>query len=153
MDSVLTEVLVVDVVVFLLIQLFTGSNPSYVVAAMLIGVGAVCLQLLFYRVMKPQFVKALPMILAIVWMCWGILLKAASSSWMNSSIWNLLVFYILPTVLCFVTWLICRKRDSNAEGMLPSWKSVVLVWSKFLNNIVEMPTKPHHLVVLLCETY
>lgn len=123
LDTVLVEVMMVDVVIFLAIQLFTGTNPNYVVAAILIGVASVCLQLLFYRVMKPQLIKALPLVLTTCWMCWGILLELAETVWLKSNTWSVLVFSVLPFAYCFVTWFVCRKRDVEKESMLPSVKN------------------------------
>ena len=127
LDTVLVEVAVVDVIIFLTVQLFTGSNPNYIVAAILIGIAAVCAQLLFYRVMRPQLMKALPMVLVTCWLCWGILLKLSQASWAKQNIWGVLVFSILPFICCFVTWFICRKKDVEKESLLPSIKMLAII--------------------------
>lgn len=128
LDVVLIELIAVVIVIFLGIQFFTGNNPNYIIAAILLSVGSVCLQLLFYRVMKPQLIKALPFILAACLLCWGILLNLAATEWANKNIWNMLVFYVLPFVSCIGTWLICRKRDFEKEKLLPSIKLLASVF-------------------------
>lgn len=127
LDALLVEVTVIDVVIFLAIQLFTGRNPNCVVAAILIGMGVVCLQLLFYRVMKPQLIKALPLILAACWLCWGVLLELTEASWVKDNAWNMPVFYVIPATLSIITWMICRRRDSEKEKLLPSIKLLAIV--------------------------
>lgn len=127
LDTVLVEVVVVDVVIFLAIQLFTGSNPIYLVSAILIGIAVVCMQLLFYRVMKPQWMKFLPVVISMCWLCWGILLKLSQAAWVKTNIWSVLVFSALPFVCCFLTWFICRKRDAEKESLLPSVKLFAVV--------------------------
>ena len=113
LDLILTEVIGIDVIIFLAIQFFTGTNPNYIIAAVLIGIAVVCIQLLFYRVMKPHWMKALPMVLAGCWLCWGTWLYFTSDAWANVKIWSLLVGYILPFVCSFITWGICRKQDTS----------------------------------------
>lgn len=119
LDTVLTEVLIVDIGIFLGIQLFTGCNPVYFIAAVQIGAAAVCLQLLFYRVMRPQWVKILPLVGMVCWACWGILLKVSEAEWVESSIWNLMVYSLLPAVCSLVVWWICRKKEKEKESLLP----------------------------------
>lgn len=111
LDMVLTEVLVIDVVIFLGIQLFTGHNPVFIVAAVLIGVAAICLQLLFYRIMKPQWMRVLPLVLMVCWTCWSVVLELAEPVWVNDSSWNLIIYSLLPVICSFGTWYICRKKD------------------------------------------
>ena len=94
LDMVLMEISIIDVIIFLGIQFFTGHNPVFVVAAVLIGVAAVCLQLLFYRVMKPQWMKVLPLMLMACWMCWGIVLELAEPIWGNDSSWDFMIYSI-----------------------------------------------------------
>ncbi|MBQ8519238.1 MAG: helix-turn-helix transcriptional regulator [Agathobacter sp.] len=127
LETVLAEIIVADVIIFLAIQLFTGSNPIYMVSAVLIAVACICMQLLFYRVMKPQLIKALPLVLSVCWLCWGVLLKLAQASWVKTSIWDMLVFSVLPFICCFATWFICRKRDAERESLLPSIKLFAVV--------------------------
>lgn len=115
LDIVLTELLVADVAVFLAIQFFTGRNPNYIVSSILIGIASVCIQFVFYRVMKPQFMKALPMVGMTCWACWGILLKLSASMWANFGIGNLLVYNILPFACSLLTWLVCRKHHEEKE--------------------------------------
>lgn len=126
-DALLVWGVVMDVVIFLGIQLFTGSNPNYAVAAIMIGIGVVCMQLVFYRVMKPQLIKALPLILSVCWLCWGVLLELAEATWVKDNAWNMVVFYVMPTALTMVTWMICRKCDSKKEKLLPSIKLLAIV--------------------------
>lgn len=71
LDTVLVEVVIAAGFVFLLIQLVTGHNPNYVLSAIIIGVVVVCIQILFYRVMKPQWMKILPFVVALGWLAWG----------------------------------------------------------------------------------
>ena len=125
-DLLLVEVVVINVVIFLAIQLFTGSNPNYTVTAILIGMAVVCLQLLFYRVMKPQLIKALPLLLSVCWLCWGVLLELAEASWAKDNAWNMLVFYVMPVALSMIIWMICRRRDLEKEKLLPSIKLLAI---------------------------
>ena len=113
LDVILTEIIGIDVVIFLAIQLFTGSNPNYIVATILIGIAVVCIQLLFYRVMKPQWMKLLPVVLSVGWLCWGAWLYFMSDSWANAKIWSLLVGHMWPFLCSIITWSICRKQDTS----------------------------------------
>lgn len=140
LDSLLVEALIFDVVVFLGIQLFTGSNPNYVISAVLIGLGTVSIQLLFYRVMKPQLVKALPLIMMVCWFCWGILINLAQSYWMKNNVWDMVVFYIIPLFLCGATWKICREKDIEKESLMPSVKfftSIVTIVIVFITLFAQ----------------
>lgn len=128
LDVVLTEVIVIDAVVFLAIQLFTGTNPDYMVSSILIGLASVGVQLLFYRVMKPQWMKALPMMGTFCWTCWVILLRLSQAQWINLNIWNLIIYGILPVVCCSLIWWILRKKDAEKERMIPVVKVFAVVF-------------------------
>ncbi len=128
LDTVLAEVMVMAGIIFLLIQLVTGSNPTYLVSATLIVVEVVCAQLIFYRVMKPQWMKLLPLVVSICWLLWGILLEVAEATWVKDSIWNLVVSFILPTVCCSITWFICRKNDAEKQRLSSSLKPFAIVF-------------------------
>ena len=124
LEMVLTEVIVVDAVIFLAIQFFTGSNPNYIVSSILIGIASVGLQVLFYRVMRPQWMRMLPMLGMTTWMCWGLLLELSEPAWMDDRMWSVLVYNVLPAVCCIITWFICRKRDKEKENMIPIIKRI-----------------------------
>lgn len=127
LDGILILCIVFDSIIFLFIQLYTGRNPVYVVSGVLIGIAIGCLQALFYRVMKPQVIKALPLILSISWLIWSVLLELAKASWMTSNIWHIVVFYVLPMICCAVSFGVCRKFDSKKENLLPSAKQLVII--------------------------
>ena len=118
LDVVLVEVIAIDVVIFLAIQLYTGSNPIYLVSSILIGIASVSVQLLFYRVMKPYCMKVLPLIGMVCWACWGIMLEIAESQWVKSNIWDLLVYCILPVICSFLVWWISKRRDKEKESQI-----------------------------------
>ena len=118
LDFALVEVLIIDVVIFLAIQLFTGSNPNYFVSSILVGIASSSVQLLIYRMMKPQWMKALPMVLMSCWLSWGILLEFAKPVWKSDSIWDLLVYSVLPFVCSFAIWFVCRKRDVEKQNLI-----------------------------------
>lgn len=127
MDTILTEIAIVDVIIFLAVQFFTGRNPIYLLAAILIGVAVVSIQLLFYRVMKPQWMKLLPFLLSICWMVWGVLLEISEAAWVKDNVWSLIVYSILPAICALATWYICRKRDVKKESLASSIKLISIV--------------------------
>lgn len=53
MDIVLAEITAADIIIYFAVQLFTGRNPHWMAAAVFVGIAAVCIQLLFYQMMKP----------------------------------------------------------------------------------------------------
>lgn len=128
LDVVLAEVIIIDVVVFLAIQLFTGSNPNYIISSITIGIASASVQLLFYRVMKPQWMKVLPLVLMLCWLFWGVLLELAEAVWVNDNIWDLIVYSGLPAVCALVTWFVCRKRDVQKEKFIPNIKLFAIVF-------------------------
>lgn len=132
LDTVLAEVLVVDGFMFLMIQLVTGSNPHIIVSAIIIGIAVVCIQLIFYRVMKPQWMKFLPVVVSTCWSCWGILLECSKSIWENHYVADFLVYSILPAVVCLITWIICRKLDEKKERLLSCLKPFAIVFATAL---------------------
>lgn len=120
LDAALTEVLVVDVLVYLGIQLFTGRNPNYIWASILLLIGAVCLQLLFYRVVKPSIIKVIPSLFLLLLACWGVLLYNTS----NAELGGFLVHYILPAIGSIITWIICKKHDKESGNIWPKPKVI-----------------------------
>ena len=132
LDTVLAEVIVFDGIIFLLIQFATGSNPHVLVSAVIIGIAVVCIQILFYRVMKPQWMKFMPIVISICWLVWGVLLELSKSTWENSYIAEFVVYYILPALGCSVTWFVCRKLDKEKERLLSSIKPFIIVFATAL---------------------
>ena len=118
-DVILGVVVGLDMYAFLMIQLFTGTNPHMVISLIIFAIAAICLQLLFYRIMAPHWMKMLPLVLTVCWMTWGIYLEATG--------WYFIVYHILPVVCCFVTWFISRKYDKQKEGLLSCLKPFVIV--------------------------
>jgi len=116
LDSVLTEVLVIDVLAFLGVQFFTGRNPRDIWCIVMFLIGSVCLQLLFYRVMKPRVIKALPMILALLYAGWGTWLYMTSDSWRNAELADLFVDNVSPAVFCLATWMVCELKSRRESG-------------------------------------
>lgn len=132
LDTVLAEVMVVDGFIFLLIQLVTGSNPHIIVSAIIIGIAVVCAQMLFYRVMKPQWMKFLPVVVSVCWLLWGILLELSKAAWANHYVEELVVYSILPAVACLVTWIICRVLDEKKERFSSCLKPFAIVFATAL---------------------
>lgn len=132
LDTVLVEVLVVDGFIFLLIQLVTGSNPHIIVSAVIIGIAVVCAQLVFYRVMKPQWMKFLPVVVSVCWLLWGILLELSKEAWANHYVEELVVYSILPVAACLITWIICRVLDSQRERLSTALKPFAIVFATAL---------------------
>lgn len=126
LDVVLTEILIIDVVAFLAIQLFTGHNPKYIVCSILIGIASVSVQLLFYRVMKPQWMKALPLMLIICWLCYVVLLSLSQTTLDAADVWGVVVYCVLPLVCSFSTWFICRKYDVQKKEKITNIKLVAV---------------------------
>lgn len=118
-DVILGVVVGLDMYAFLMIQLFTGTNPHMVISLIIFAIAAICLQLLFYRLMAPHWMKMLPLVLTVCWIAWGIYLKATG--------WYFIVYHILPVVCCFITWFICRRNDKQKEGLLVCIKPFVIV--------------------------
>ncbi|MBQ2902553.1 MAG: helix-turn-helix transcriptional regulator [Agathobacter sp.] len=132
LDTVLAEVIVADGFIFLLIQLVTGSNPHIMVSAIIIGIAVICAQMLFYRVMKPQWMKFLPVVVSLCWLMWGVLLELSKANWENRYWGEFAVYSILPFVCCIVTWFVCRKLDVNKENILSSLKPFAIVFATAL---------------------
>lgn len=132
LDTVLAEVIVADGFIFLLIQLVTGSNPHVIVSAIIIGIAVICAQMLFYRVMKPQWMKFLPVVVSLCWLMWGVLLELSKANWENRYWGEFAVYSILPFVCCIVTWSVCRKLDVNKENILSSLKPFAIVFATAL---------------------
>ena len=102
-----------------MIQLFTGTNPHFAISVAILVSALVCIQLLFYRLMAPHWMKMLPLVLTVCWMAWGIYLKATG--------WYFIVYHILPVICCFITWFICRKYDKQKESLLVCIKPFAIV--------------------------
>lgn len=126
-DILLSLAVVLDVYAFLVIQLLTGRNPSYVVSALIVAIGAVCVQLLFYRVMAPHWMKLLPLLLFLCWLFWGIYIGAGAG--------NLIVYCILPALCGFIVWFICRRLDDKKEKLLSCLKPFAIVFAVVLTFI------------------
>ena len=124
MDIVLAEIAAADIILYFAVQLFTGSNPHWMAAAVFMGIGAACLQLLFYRMLKPHWVKAVPVVISAGLACWGILLELAKPAWQNISLPEFAVYYCLPLVCCVAVWAVCRKKDAEVPGLMLSLKPV-----------------------------
>ena len=129
LDVVLAEVVVFDGFIFLMIQLVTGSNPHDIVSSIIIAVAVVSIQILLYRVMKPQWMKFLPVVVSGCWLLWGILLEVSKSTWANHYIEEFIIYYFLPAAACFITWFICRKRDVKKEKISSSIKPFAIVFA------------------------
>lgn len=77
------------------IYFITGYSPNGYLTMVLIALGACLAQLLFYRIMRPKVMKALPMLLSaadVGWMLW------CGYSPMDAAI---------AAVCCALVWLIC----------------------------------------------
>lgn len=119
MDVILGLVVGLDIYAFYMIQLFTGTNPRFAISVVILVSALVCIQLLFYRLMNPHWMKMLPLVLTVCWMAWGIYLESTG--------WHFIVFHILPLTCCFITWFICRKYDKQKECLLVCIKPFAIV--------------------------
>ncbi|MBR5489242.1 MAG: helix-turn-helix transcriptional regulator, partial [Firmicutes bacterium] len=118
MDIVLAEILIADIVICLAIQFFTGSGIYWLASALFFGIAAVCLQLLFYRVMKPHWAKVIPVVAGAGMACWGILLWLAAPAWQNLNLLESITYYGLPLICCLSVWILCRMKDSERQKLL-----------------------------------
>ncbi len=118
MDIVLAEIAAADVILYFAVQFFAGRNPHWMVSAALVGIAAVCVQLLLYRVMKPYWVKALPVMVSGGVAFWGILLELAAPTWQNMHLPEFMACYCLPLAACMAVWMVCMKKDAGWSGML-----------------------------------
>lgn len=64
--------------------------------------------------------KLLPLILLMCWMAWGV--------YLGTGIWNLGIYYVLPTLCSFTVWFICRKLDKKKESLLSCIKPFAIVF-------------------------
>lgn len=118
MDIVLAEIAAADMILFFAVQFFTGRNPHWMLAAIIVGTAAVCLQLLIYHVMNPHWAKAMPAAISVGLAFWGILLELAAPTWQNMHLPEFLVYYILPLVCCMTVWIVCMKKDAGRPGLM-----------------------------------
>ena len=79
--------------IFMGFQFFTGHNPPDILAQCLIGIAAGSIQLLFYRIMQPRLMKALPAIACVLFALWHLRDGQAP------------IAFILPSVCCIVVFL------------------------------------------------
>lgn len=100
--------------VYLGIQLFTGHSPHPVFGMLLICAACGCVQLLFFRIMKPQVVKALPMVLTSGFFLWH---------WICG---NLRIGNLLPAIVCTVVWVICFHGDRSGRKPAPKRFTTIL---------------------------
>lgn len=73
----------------------TGYSPNIYLTMILVAIGACLAQLLFFRVIRPQLVKALPAILLAGYLCW--------IGWQG----YLIINAIVAAVCCIVVYTIC----------------------------------------------
>ena len=125
MDIVLTEIIGADIVIYLAVPFFTGSGLHWLASAAAFGIAAVCLQLLFYRVMKPYWAKVIPVVAGAGMACWGILLWLAAPTWQNPNLPESITYYGLPLICSLAVWTICRKKDTQRQKLLPALKPVL----------------------------
>lgn len=95
-----------SILVFLLHQLMTGLNPPLWLALLLIAVASCTIQMLFIRLMKPKFIKALPMTVTIAYALWRL--------WRGYGIFS----FTLPAICCIIVWITClviEKRKSYTK--------------------------------------
>lgn len=72
---VLTDLLILYAAVFAILvnlgyQFITGYSPPLWLAAVTLAIASGATQLLFYRIMRPRIVKALPLLLCIAYLLW-----------------------------------------------------------------------------------
>lgn len=80
---------------------FTGCSPNDSLSLCMAAITASMTQLLFYRIMRPQFVKALPAVLTMLFCAWHM--------------WNrtIAAVFITPAVCCLMVYIICRLKKSK----------------------------------------
>ena len=144
LDIVLAEIIGADIIIYLAVQFFTGSGLHWLVSAAAFGIAAVCLQLLFYRVMKPHWAKVIPVVAGAGMACWGILLWLAAPTWQNPNLPESITYYGLPLICCLAVWILCRKKDAQRQKLLTALKPVlagvlilVLCITVFCQPVVE----------------
>lgn len=115
LDYMLVIVLFFVVLFYLGFQFLTGYSPNDICSCILLGIGSISIQLLFYRIMRPYIVKAIPLLL-------GIFLTYKSAKYIHSTyfiysilenhtrISGMLANNLFPTIFMFITWLICKKK-------------------------------------------
>lgn len=97
-DTLTLYAAAIPLLIYLGIQFFTGHSPHPILGFCLIAVSACFVQLLFYRVMRPPLVKALPMILSAAFLLWHL--------WEGTFVMT----FITPAVCCLTVWCLCRIR-------------------------------------------
>lgn len=91
------------VLIHLGISFFTGHSPHPVMGLALIIIAACFTQLFFFRIMRPQPAKALPLILCAAFMA------------LQFRFGNFIPEVIAPAVCCFLVWLICFLKTRKKE--------------------------------------
>lgn len=77
---------------------FTGYSPNDVLSLCLAAIAVSMTQLLFFRIMRPKLMKALPLLLSaafVVWMLWC---------------GNSPIVAAIAAACCFIVWLICMLK-------------------------------------------
>lgn len=97
-DTLILYVAAISVLVVLGYQFITGYSPNTILTLCLFSIAAGSSQLLFYRIMEPKLVKALPSIGLTLFTLWHIILG------------NFVTSFIVPTVCCLIVWLLCMLK-------------------------------------------
>lgn len=92
----------VPLIILLGFQFLTGSNPNDFWLVILIGAIAVGVQWLFYRLIRPPLVKALPMACALGFAVWH-----ALDGSIPVQFWG-------PALCCTLVWFLCRWKSKHS---------------------------------------
>lgn len=93
---------VVPLAIILGFQFLTGRNPSDFWSVILIGTIAVGVQWLFYRIMRPPLVKALPMVCTLGFVAWHALDGIIHAE------------FCAPALCCTLVWILCRWKAKQS---------------------------------------
>lgn len=76
----------------------TGYSPNNYLTMALTAVGAALAQLLFYRIMRPKVMQALPALLTLVYMIRNL--------WLGHPVWD----EAIAAICCTLLWIICTLK-------------------------------------------
>lgn len=107
LDFILIEGVIAVLAIHFGIQLVTGDQPNVFLHLILLAIGSVCVQLFFYRMVKVKIVRAIPILLAMLWVGWGIHLCFISLSYLES----FFILFLPPLCFCLLTWYLCQRKD------------------------------------------
>lgn len=137
-DWLVTYCAVIPAVIVNAAYLFTDHGLHEAAEVVLYMISVCAVQLLFYRVMRPRPMKALPLILSTAFAVW------------HGLDWDLPIEYALIALCCAVTWFLCRKTDKE-KTVMPTGKTVAAAIACLLvlcvvcySSLVQIYVKAFH---------